>query len=102
MHAGSTTNDGYSAVSESIAESSPLSKLTASTGGSFSERIKHKASDPTIGLMIGEGSKPGKGPKANSQGIPALAGSDSMSSRAPLADGILFNSVMNFFRPVLC
>jgi hypothetical protein len=96
MHAGSTTNDGYSALSESVAESSPLGKPTASTVGSFSERIKHKASDPTIGSVSGEGGKPGKGPKADSQGIPALAGSDSKSSGAPLPDGILFNSVMNF------
>lgn len=61
----------------------------------MSERIKHKASDPTSGSVSGEGGmtggKPGKDPKANSQGIPALAG-DSKSSEAALVDGIYYPS----------
>jgi len=43
------------------------------------------------------GGKPGKGSKANNQGIPALAGSDAKSSGAPLADGMLLYTLINLF-----
>ena len=96
-NAGSAINEGFSGVSDSVAEYSPLGKPTASTVGAFSERIKQKTSDPSIALVSAEGGvtggKPGKGSKANNQGIPALTGSDSKSSEAPPADGVLLNTL---------
>lgn len=96
-HAGSTGNGGVSAVSESVAESSPLGWPTASTIGGFSERIKHKTSDSTMGTVSAEGGvpggKPGRSPRANNQGISALAVSDSKPSVASPADGILLHTL---------
>ncbi|KAG0557442.1 hypothetical protein KC19_11G130500 [Ceratodon purpureus] len=87
---GSTINEGYSVASEGAAESSPLGKPGTTTVG-FSERVKHKASDPTIATVPAEGGVPGgkpvKGSKVSNQAIPALAGVDSKSSGAPPADG---------------
>lgn len=86
-------------VSESVAESSPLGKPTASTVGGFSERIKHKTSGSTFASVSADGvtgGKPGRSSKANNQGIPALAGSDSKSPGEPPADGILLQTSIMF------
>lgn len=73
-----------------------MGRPTASTVGGFSERNKFKTSDPTIGSMPEEGrvpgGKPGKSPRANNQGIPALTGSDSKPTGAPPADGMLLHT----------
>lgn len=90
-------------VSESVAESSPLGRPTASIVGDFSERIKYKTLEPTIGSVSAEGGvpggKPGKSPRGNNQGtgIPAPAGSDSKPSGAPLDDGIRLHTLEGLF-----
>lgn len=81
---GSTINEEFSLVAESVAESSPLGRAP----GGFSERIKHKSGEAITGSVVADGGapsgKPGKSSKANNQGIPALVGSN---SGAPPADG---------------
>lgn len=84
--AGSTINEEFSLVAESVIESSPLGRPT----GGFSERMKLKTADAITGSVVADGGapsgKPGKSSKANNQGIPALVGGN---SGAPPADGML-------------
>lgn len=92
MFAGSTINEEFSLVAESVAESSPLGRPP----GGFSERInKLKSGEAITASVVADGGapsgKPGKSSKANNQGIPALVGG---SSGAPPADGTLTNFLL--------